>query len=55
LYEFAGKDEPAEPESRSEGLARGASIGHPVGVQPVDGADRGAVVAILGVVVVLDD
>ena len=37
-----------------EGLARRARVGDPVGLEALHGADRGAVVAVLGVVVVLD-
>ena len=48
-------DEPAEAQARGQHLARGSRIDHVVPVETLDGADRLAVVAELGVVVVLDD
>ena len=47
-------DEPAEPKRRRQRLARRAGVDHPIGLEPLDCADRRAVVAVLGVVVVLD-
>ena len=48
------QDEPAEPEPGREGLAGGPGVGDPVGIEALHRADRGAVVAVLGVVVVLE-
>ena len=42
------------PEAGCERLARSAGIHNPVGIETLDRADRGTVVSILGVVVVLD-
>src|SRR5687767_14266010 len=53
--EVARHHEPAEPEPGSEGLVRGAGVGDEIRRETLDGADRLAVVAILGVVVVLED
>ena len=44
-----------EPQPRREGLARRPGVHDPVRGQPLQGADRRPVVAVLGVVVVLDD
>ena len=46
---------PAEPQARGEALARRADVGDPLRRQSLEGADAGAVVAVLGVEVVLDD
>ena len=48
-------EQPAEPKTRSERLAGTPRVHDAVGRQPLDRADRLAVVAELGVVVVLDD
>ena len=50
----AGHDQPAEPQRGRERLARRAGVDDAVGVEPLERADGGAVVAVLGVVVVLD-
>ena len=50
-----GHDEPAQPECRRQRLADRADRDHPVRRQTLHRADRLAVVAELGVVVVLDD
>ena len=47
-------DEPAEPQRGRERLARRAGVGDAVGLEALERADRRAVVAVLGVVVVLD-
>ena len=47
-------DEPAEPQRGRERLARRAGVGDAVGFEALQRADRRAVVAVLGVVVVLD-
>ena len=47
-------DEPAEPQRGRERLARRAGVGDAVGLEALQRADRRAVVAVLGVVVVLD-
>ena len=46
--------EPADPQRRRQHLARGAGVDDAVGREALQRADRGAVVAVLGVVVVLD-
>ena len=48
------RDEPADPERGRERLARRAGVDDPIGVEALQRADRRAVVAVLGVVVVLD-
>jgi len=48
-------DEPAHPHAWGERLGRAAGVGDVVGGRWLQGADRDAVVAVLGVVVVLDD
>ena len=55
LDELRREDEPAEPEPGRERLAGGAGVDHAVGSEALQRADRRAVVAVLGVVVVLDD
>ena len=55
LDELLRQDEPAEPEPRRQGLARGPGVSDPVGIQALHGADRSAVIAVFGVVVVLED
>ena len=50
-----GDEQPAEPKTRSERLAGTPRVDDVGGRQPLDGTDRFAVVAELGVVVVLDD
>ena len=55
LDELPRQDEPAEPEPWRQGLACGPRISDPVGIQALHGADRSAVVAVFGVVVVLED
>ena len=47
--------EPAEPQRGRERLAHRAGVDDAVGVEALQRADGGAVVAVLGVVVVLDD
>ena len=47
-------EQPAEPQRRRERLGRGAEIDDAVGREPLQRADRRAVVAVLGVIVVLD-
>ena len=47
-------DEPAEPERRRERLAGRAGVDDAVGLEALERADGRAVVAVLGVVVVLD-
>ena len=49
-----GATHPAEPQRRRERLRRRAEIDDPVRREPLQRADRRAVVAVLGVVVVLD-
>ena len=49
------QDEPAEPHRRGERLAGRARVDDALGRQPLQGADRVAVVAVLRVVVVLDE
>src|SRR5262249_28264292 len=48
-------DQPAQPQGRGERFGDRADVGHEVRSQALQRADRGAVVAVLGVVVVLDD
>ena len=50
-----GRDEPAEPQPRGQGLARGSGVEHSLGGEPLDRPDRLPVEAVLGVVVVLED
>ena len=50
-----GQQHPAEPHARSQALAGGADVGDPLGRETLQRADRDAVVAVLRVVVVLDD
>src|SRR4051794_1407615 len=52
---LARGDEPADAQRGREALRRRARIDDPLGVQALQRADRAAVVAELGVVVVLDD
>jgi hypothetical protein len=52
--EPGGDDEPAEPERGRERLARRAGVDDPLGLQPLQRADRRPVVAVLGVIVVFD-
>jgi hypothetical protein len=47
--------DPAEPEGRSQGLAGRAEVDNTLGGVALERTDRGAVIAKLGVVVVLDD
>jgi hypothetical protein len=54
LEQRGGYDEPSEPERRSQRLAERAGVHDAVGVKALERADRRAVVAVLGVVVVLD-
>jgi hypothetical protein len=49
-----GGDHPAEPQAGCERLRNRARIHHTAGREALDGADRRAVVAVLGVVVVLE-
>jgi hypothetical protein len=49
------RHEPAEPQPRREDLARRARVHHALGAEALERPDRLAVVAELGVVVVLDD
>ena len=51
--EPVGNDHPAEPQPRRERLADRAGVQHAVGREALHGTDRRAVVAVLGVVVVL--
>ncbi len=51
----SGRDEPAEPQRRRQRLGDRADVDHEVRPQALERADRRAVVAVLGVVVVLDD
>ena len=53
--ERRGNDEPAEPQARRQDLAGRAGVDDAVRAETLDRADRFAVVAELGVVVVLDD
>ena len=48
-------DRPPEPQRGRERLARRARVDDVLGVEALEGADRGTVVAVLRVVVVLDD
>ena len=50
-----GSDEPAQPQARRQRLADRPAVGDQLRREPLDRAHRGAVVAVLGVVVVLDD
>src|ERR1700694_1270198 len=50
-----GQRQPAEGHSRSERLGDGAKIDYAIGRETLQRAERRAVVAELGVVVVLDD
>ena len=50
-----GRQHPAEAHARRQALAGGADVEHALGREPLQRADRDAVVAVLGVVVVLDD
>ena len=52
--ELGRGDHPAEPQRRRERLRRRAEIDDAVGREPLQRADRRAVVAVLGVVVVLE-
>ena len=52
--ELPGQDQPTEPQARRQRLARRTGVGDAIGVQALDGADGCAVVAELGVVVVLE-
>src|SRR4030095_16155758 len=45
---------PARPGRGARCLAAGAGVDDPIGLQALKGPDRGSVVAVLGVVVVLD-
>ena len=45
---------PAQPQRRRQRLAGRAGVDDPVGLESLEGADRRSVVAVLGVVVVLD-
>ena len=47
-------EDPAEPQRRRERLRRGAEVRDALGVEPLERRERAAVVAELGVVVVLD-
>jgi hypothetical protein len=49
------RDQPAQPEPRREDLARRAGVDDTVRAEPLERSDRLAVVAVLGVVVILDD
>ena len=51
----AGEDEPAETQAGSEALRERATVDHSIGGHALERADRMAVVAVLGVVVVFDD
>ena len=51
----SGSDQPAEAQGRGQRLARRAEVDDPLGSEALERADRRAVVAELGVVVVLDD
>ena len=55
VREPLGQHEPAEPQRRRERLARRARVDDALGRHALQRADRLAVVAVLGVVVVLDD
>ena len=55
LDEVPRHDDPAEPKAGSERLAGGSRVGDAVGVEALHRTDRCAVIAVLGVVVVLDD
>ena len=55
LDEAAGHDQPAEPQPGRQGLARRTGVDDVLRRQALHGADRLAVVAVLRVVVVLDD
>jgi hypothetical protein len=48
------EDKPSDPERRCKRLARRAAVDDAVGLEALEGADRQAVVAVLGVVIVLD-
>ena len=54
LEQYGGHDEPAQAERGRERLARRARIDHVLGREPLQRPDGSAVVAVLGVVVVLD-
>ena len=54
LEQCGGHDEPAQAERGRERLARRARVDHVLGREPLERADGSAVVAVLGVVVVLD-
>ena len=47
-------DQPADAERRCQGLARRAGVDDVIGIQALERTDSGAVVPVLGVVVVLD-
>jgi hypothetical protein len=53
--EVVGQDEPAQAQPGGERLAGGAGVGDAVGRESLHRPDRRPVVAVLGVVVVLDD
>ena len=53
--QIGGEDEPAQPDTGRERLARGPGIHHPLRGERLQRAQRVAVVAELAVVVVLDD
>ena len=49
------RDQPAQPHARGQRLGRGAGVGDVTGCGGLQRGHRGSVVAVLGVVVVLDD
>ena len=51
----SGAGEPSDADDRTQRLAHAPAVDDTVGPQALQRADRGAVVAELGVVVVLDD
>ncbi len=53
--QVAGRDQPAQAQSRREGLGGTAGVGHVIGRAGLQRRDRRAIVAVLGVVVDLDD
>jgi hypothetical protein len=55
LHETRREDEPSEPQAGRQRLARRAGVDDVLGRQPLERADRLAVVAELAVVVILDE
>ena len=54
LGQLGGRDHPAEPQRRRQRLRRRAEVDDPLRREPLQRADRRAVVGVLGVVVVLE-